>query len=423
MKSRLFTKNDLKNQTDYLTRLFLLMYIFLCITGIGYFFTAMNSGTMALWTYSDEVLEGGGTFAKLINYSKDVCVIIFTFCFFFKQNRFPYVMKEWIAVILIILYGLVLDLLNGQSILCFVAGIRAYIYAFVTYEFCKSSSDMQTIITKILTLMKILLLVQVVAVLLQGTIVGSGIHLGSGSYRMIGLFTNAGTLGSFAIGTVVLFSTIYMVNKQMKRLSYIPYMGLALFLCLASGSRGPFLYSAVFILISLVYRFNIRGRQKLLLIPVSAVTVGGAVLGFLVSYVERGNIMESGSGRFQAWSDLFNMSPVKILLGQGFGVATNTARLMGVSDIAMDSTFTVVIVQFGVFIGLAFGIGFLLFAKSIISGKSDFLWYRVWYVLFVFLFLFSGSLFEQYVLIVPLIIAAFILNEDFKSNYGVKCCK
>ena len=133
--------------------------------------------------------------------------------------------------------------------------------------------------------------------------------------------------------------------------------------------------------------------------------------------------MESGSGRFQAWSDLFNMSPVKILLGQGFGVATNTARLMGVSDIAMDSTFTVVIVQFGVFIGLAFGIGFLLFAKSIISGKSDFLWYRVWYVLFVFLFLFSGSLFEQYVLIVPLIIAAFILNEDFKSNYGVKCCK
>lgn len=43
----------------------IVLYILICLTGIGYFVTAWQSGTLALWGYSDELVDEGGAILEL----------------------------------------------------------------------------------------------------------------------------------------------------------------------------------------------------------------------------------------------------------------------------------------------------------------------------------------------------------------------
>ena len=129
-----------------------------------------------------------------------------------------------------------------------------------------------------------------------------------------------------------------------------------------------------------------------------------AVIDKLTTYIGRGDIMVSGQGRIRAWQDLFEMNIIDLLIGQGLGVGTNTARSMGYTSVTMDSTVTVLIVQFGIIGLLLVSILYFLFATNMLQKKDTLLWYRIWIVVFVMVMLLSGSLFEQYVMIVPLII-------------------
>lgn len=113
--------------------------------------------------------------------------------------------------------------------------------------------------------------------------------------------------------------------------------------------------------------------------------------------------MESGTGRFKAWSDLFELKFWQIIFGTGLGAGTNSARSLGASSIEMDSSFTVFIVQYGIW-GVTLFITQMIKVFQTVYRNSRYKWYVLALIGVTVLILFSGSLFEQYTFVIPLII-------------------
>lgn len=395
-------------------KMLLILYVLISITGIGYFVVAAKSGTLSLWKYSDDIVSTGGTIPKLVNYGKDVFLLICTIKIFLQENRLPQMRREWFYALSIVVVGTCMDLVNGNGILCAVGGIRAYLYAFFMFIVCSKNRFESEFYKKLVRVSDVLVICQLVAVLMQAGLT-NGAAIGSGAYRMMGLFTNGGTLGSFAIGSAIIYSYVFIRYDFVGKLHYIAISIIVVFLALASGGRGAVLFSICFILIGLLTGLKEIGtKAKILFVPLILLCSIATVAGKLTTYIGRGKIMVSGQGRIRAWQDLFAMKPMDILIGQGLGVGTNTARSMGFTSVTMDSTITVLIVQFGILGLLLTIILYVLFASEMLKRTDALLWYRLWIVLFVLIILFSGSLFEQYVMIVPLIIvsADLILTDE-----------
>lgn len=108
-----------------------------------------------------------------------------------------------------IFLGIVLAIVSGNGLLCVVGGIRAYLFSFVVYCYCWKNELVENFWTKFLRTVEIMILLQLVGVVIQAGLAGGGIQLGSGAYRMMGLFTNAGTLGYFSLGAVVYLCYVF----------------------------------------------------------------------------------------------------------------------------------------------------------------------------------------------------------------------
>ena len=382
----------------------LILYVLISITGIGYFIVAAKSGTLSLWAYSDDIVSSGGSIPKIINYGKDIFLVLCTMKLFFQDNPIPLMRREWFYAISIVVVGTCMDMVNGNGVLCAIGGIRAYLYAFSVFIICKDQQFESAFYRKLIRISNLLLTSQLLAVLMQAGLT-NGAAIGSGAYRMMGLFTNGGTLGSFAIGTAILYSYAFIKYDFIGKFQYIFAFIVIAFLALASGGRGAVLFSICFLLIGLITGLKEIGvKARILLVPSILVCAMVAVIDKLTTYIGRGDIMVSGQGRIRAWQDLFEMNIIDLLIGQGLGVGTNTARSMGYTSVTMDSTVTVLIVQFGIIGLLLVSILYFLFATNMLQKKDTLLWYRIWIVVFVMVMLLSGSLFEQYVMIVPLII-------------------
>ena len=392
----------------------IVLYILICLTGIGYFVTAWQSGTLALWGYSDELVDEGGAIPRYINFAKDVFVLLWAMVLFKKQNhgiKSGRISKDWQAPIAAIIIGGILAFINSNGLMCVVGGIRAHIFAFCTYIYCWSYEFDKKFPLRLSNTMIIMCILQGIGVFIQADMSPAGIQLGSGAYRMMGLFTNGGTLGFFGLG-VVLYLGYCFCSGYIKLLKFSACIAIAMVLILASGTRSTFIYAALIALVCFLEKYIRDDKTKIIMVPLLLIVGASIVIPWLTEYVGRGNIMESGSGRFMAWVTLFNeLNPLQIIFGTGVGAGTNTARSMDASSIAMDSGFAVIITQFGIWGFILFLNGMIrIFYKAIIN--SGLKWYAISLDMITFLILFSGSLFEQYTLIVPMVIVYCMCCKD-----------
>lgn len=379
-----------------------IIYILVALTGIGYFIIAYRTGTLVLWGYKEDITLNNGAFPRIINYAKDIYVVLLAAYLFFKENKYYTMQKDWFYLFFAILLGTALAFISGNGLLCIVGGIRAYLFSFVVYCYCWKNELAENFWTRFLRAVEMMILLQVAGVIIQAGLAGGRIQLGSGAYRMMGLFTNAGTLGFFSLGAVIYLCYAFLNNKATKIELWL-FSLISIFLALASGSRGCVIYAAGVVVITLIEKSRLDRVSKVFALPLIVMVVLAVVISNLTVYVGRGNLMVSGAGRFRAWSDLLELKPWQILIGTGLGAGTNSARSLGASSITMDSSFTVFIVQYGIW-GFALFIIQMIKVFSTVYRNSTYKWYALVLIGISFLILFSGSLFEQYTLIIPLII-------------------
>lgn len=378
------------------------IYILVALTGIGYFIIAYKTGTLVLWGYKEDITLHNGALPRIINYAKDIYMILLAAYLFFKENKNYAMQKDWFYLLFAIFVGTVLAFISGNGLLCIVGGIRAYLFSFVVYRYCWRNKLAKNFWIKFLRIVEMMMLAQLAGVIIQAGLSGQRIQLGSGAYRMMGLFTNAGTLGFFALGATIYICYVFL-NDKVSKIEFFCFSFTSIFLALASGSRACVIYATGVFIITIIEKSKLNRISKVVALPLIVMVVLGLVISNLTAYIGRGNLMVSGVGRFRAWSDLLELEPWQILIGTGLGAGTNSARSLGASSVEMDSSFTVFIVQYGIW-------GFVLFVSQMIKvfwtvyQNSKYKWYSLALIGIVFLILFSGSLFEQYTLIIPLII-------------------
>jgi hypothetical protein len=166
------------------------------------------------------------------------------------------------------------------------------------------------------------------------------------------------------------------------------------------------------IIVAFVEKTKLSAMSKFLTIPLTVIIALAIIISNLTAYVGRGDLMVSGAGRFRAWSDLSLLKPWQIILGSGLGAGTNSARSLGIATVAMDSSFTIFIVQYGIW-GFALVIIQMIKVFVSIYKKLNYKWYALTLIAITFLILFSGSLLEQYTLVVPIIM---VFCEIYKQG-------
>lgn len=394
-----------------------ILYILVAFTGVGYFFIAYKSRTLVLWGYGDEILLNSGMLPRIINYAKDIYIILLAIWLFYSKNKRYRIQKDWYYFFLAIFFGGILAFLNGNGLLCVIGGIRAYIFAFVVYCYCWKNELDKNFWKQFLRVVGILILFQLAGVVIQASFAGGKIQLGAGGYRMMGLFTNAGTLGFFALGAIIYICYAFLYRKVSKTVFWF-FTLISIFLALASGSRGCVIYAVIIVVVTEVETIRLDRASKTFLIPLIVAGVLVVIISNLTAYVGRGNLMVSGAGRFKAWSDLLKLHPWQILIGTGLGAGTNSARSLNASSIMMDSSFTVIVVQYGIW-GLTLFLIQMVKVFRIVYKNSRYKWYSLALIGITFLILFSGSLFEQYTFVIPLIIVYCSLYKG--ENIGPMC--
>ena len=193
-----------------------ILYILVTLTGIGYFVIAYKTGTLVLWGYSEDITLNNGVFPRIINYAKDIYIVLLATYLLFTENKNYAMQKDWFYLFFAIFLGIVLAIVSGNGLLCVVGGIRAYLFSFVVYCYCWKNELVENFWTKFLRTVEIMILLQLGGVVIQAGLAGGGIQLGSGAYRMMGLFTNAGTLGYFSLGAVVYLCYVFLNNETLK---------------------------------------------------------------------------------------------------------------------------------------------------------------------------------------------------------------
>lgn len=393
----------------------MIIYVLVALTGMGYFIIAYKTGTLVLWGYKEDITLNNGALPRIINYAKDVYALLLAIWLFFRDNNGYKIQKDWFYLLFAIFLGTALAFMSGNGVLCVIGGIRAYLFAFVTYCYCWKNELGKDFWKRFLKVIELMILLQLCGVIVQAGLAGGRIQLGSGAYRMMGLFTNAGTLGFFSLGTIIYICYVFL-SDRVSKFSFFLFSIISIFLALASGSRGCVIYAAVIVIVTVIEKSRLNHLSKVLALPLIAMAALAVIISSLTAYVGRGDLMVSGAGRFRAWGDLLQLRAWQILIGTGLGAGTNSARSLGASAIAMDSSFTVFVVQYGIW-GLGLFVIQMLKIFQTVYRNSKYKWYTLALIGITFLILFSGSLMEQYTLIIPLIVVFCSLYKG--ENIGI----
>lgn len=359
-----------------------------------------------------------GIVENLFPYCKDIiAIILFLMLFiFFKKSR-----KTAGIFLAIILYG-TLILLSHQNyeIGYIIAGIRMFLYFFVTIMYFQSieenKNDFKIIFKTIVTLIVIEFCIIFIQVLYSGQIH----NFGNGGYRFCGTFGNAIAMGNFTVAAnlyILIYN--YITKTKNKNLSYI-YMIMILLLSIASGTR-----LTIFLNILIIYmywciftldKFKLSKKVKFICMFTTILIAAPIIYKFFINRIGRGEIMLSGGVRIdilKSFFDIQNMRDlVNLLIGQGIGFTTNAAYLLKLdSTFIVDGTYTTIIAQFGL-IGLIIFAGLLLkLVQKIWRYSNKNINIMLAYFATIIFTMASGNIFEQIAMIILIVIEYFMLKN------------
>ena len=385
-----------------------ILMILLCITGIGYYLYCYKNNIFIYWQYNEDILSNVDKIAKYLNYSKDIFILLW--CISIIVKNYHKLQKEIFITIMIILLGAILSLINGYSILVLIAGIRAYIYCFTIFIFFKSNiNDIgYSFWNSIIRTIKFIILLQLISIIL--IIIKSKDYFlpGQGGYRMMGLFTNAGTLGALSIGSTIIISYIYIVKKIINTRSFFIWTLGCIILATCSGSRSAMLNGFMILMIGIFSKSRIDEKSKNLIIIILSIIIIPFIIGISIRYIDRGALMDSGQGRFTPWLELFYISNLlQVIFGRGLGFGTNIAYNINQCKFVFDSTFVTVILQYGLIGFTIFIIYLYKIIYGLIKNNKENRMYILYIIVYSIISIFSGNLFEMYVWSIPLCMIVF----------------
>lgn len=362
-----------------------------------------------------------GTIGRYFVYIKDLLAILILSRLVVKLRK-----EDFFIIFFILTYGIfVLWLNNRFDYRYIVAGIRTVVFVMSTYLYLIKYDSSIGEIKAILRVLEIVLLIHTAIVIKQIISSGDFSSFGSGAYRYSGAFAGSGNLGCFCMATLLLFFLMYKKYKIVSRIELLFFQVIMLFLSVASGTRtaiiivGAYFLYTVISYISDFLKLGMKGSNVLYIL--SVLVIGKSFVSWLVDRIGRGDLTQSGGGRFEILMDFLAGSVGEVFFGHGLGYGTNASINLGIKDTTIsDATITLILAQFGIIGVIVFIIfSLVIFYKMLNSYKADKVIGIMTIGLFVVLCL-VGNLFEQSAMSVVLTLAIYlngfeVFDKDIKK--------
>lgn len=368
-----------------------------------------------------------GNVCKIFPYFKDVLAVLLFVILFISSKQTKKIVGAFMAIIF---YGaLILFGHQNYNIGYIIAGIRMFLYFFVTIMYFYSNENNEKDFKNIFRVLISLLIIEFTIVFIQVLYSGQIQNFGSGGYRFCGTFGNAISMGNFTVAAnlYILFYT-YIKNVKSKNINYI-YIIIILLLSIASGTR-----TAIFLNLFITYMYwctfslsklKISRRAKITCMVLIILSACPIAYKFFIDRIGRGAMMISGGIRLGILQSFFNVQNfidlLNLVIGYGVGFTTNSAALLNLEEtFIVDGTYTTILAQFGL-IGLVVFI--YLLGKSIQN-----LWKYcnkninivLTYFITIILVMISQNIFEQIAMIILVVVEYFMIkNIGNKREEGI----
>lgn len=390
--------------------IYIAMIAFACISYLFYGIKASSSdfaviGSISLNLNNISMGSVGRYFTKI----KDVLAVILFTRLIVRMDK-----KDFTSMIFVLLYGIIMLFATLRFDFSYVfAGIRTFLFIFVSYLYVKRYGLNLDEIKIILKLLYIITVIQVILVMRQIISVGNLSSFGGGAYRYSGAFAGSGNLGCFCLATLLFMYVCYMKYNLVMKTEMIVAMALLFFLSVASGTRQMIIlviFYSGYIFVTIISDSLKFGRKSALYLYILlAVMLGSSVFQWVVNRIGRGALMDSGSGRFRVFMRYLQRSLLEIMFGSGLGWGTNASINLGITDTAIsDSTINVIFAQFGLF-GLAIFIyGCIILCYRLFKNQDTDFMFNLMFIILLIVMLFFGNLFEQIAMSIIIVIPLYL---------------
>ncbi len=412
-------------------KLFYLLLISTIVSYLGYYFYSKQIPLNVYFSYGkyNEFFEEIDLLSKLIRYSRDIFIVLFSCVLMFKFKKHQG--KLLLGYAIFILVGMAISFVNGTTLLTIASGIRSYIYIIALSLFFSGLSE-NAISIKAVERILFLGVVINFSVQMEQAYRSLGVQnynlIGVDSFRFPGLFGGANGVASYAVG-VSLFYLVYDVClKKSKFVTTIIAFTCCVLISYFSGTRSAMINIILIVGAWLIFKIRIKKTQRFLFAMIVAIIAVPIIVIFVTNIADRGDIFlyQLQNGRLRILINLLTTPSLFVLLfGNGLGAGSNTEAVINyesnqnieVSDLViLDGTFNVIIYQFGL-IGVFVTIVLFMLLVKRMNSLDSIVKYVFWGT--VLLQAFTANIFEMHAFLVTLVIVFVVVTSskfDLKDN-------
>ena len=418
-----FSKKNLERIIVYIFLDLIMFTIFSYICQSFYIIFTKNN---VFWTMTR--INNTNFFFKFFPYIKELVLIVLFFSIIgydYYFNKMKNSKKILTIFSIIVLIGLLLLLLsNNFAIGYIIAGLRIFLYLITVMLFCNVITINDEVKAKIDSIIKYSIIIEFLLVLAAIITSNTIFKFGSGAYRLMGTFGNGANLGYYTVACSLYFIIRKMFIKHNKKSDYV-YFAILLFLSIASGSRVSILSNLFIILCYINYQIsnkNIISNKKLIIYNMIGLLLLSPIIYIvLINKIGRGGFLVSGSYRINLFFSTFNVTSIdgiiKLIIGNGIGIGTNSARLLETKNsIIVDGTYLTIIFQYGL-------LGFIILLNKIITKIKSCdanIFIIISITISFIIIMFAVNIFEQFAFIVISIYSLYLLFNNKNNNEKVK---
>lgn len=335
--------------------LFIILHASTVFSYLYHMVLLFSRGAYARWTYSNYNLNTG-ILGTILVYGKDILIVLLFLYLCYVNIK---ALKIGIAFAIFVMYGTLILILNGYTLMYVIPGIRCFLYFAVMCMHFFYMQDYPDKLEQKVTFQKInkwfyvILGIELFFVWLQLDFIEFQ-NIGQGtSHRLPGTFGNAANLGYWLIGMAMFMAASRIKYKKKFIIGYILFVSVFLLVLLATGSRSSmfcvFIIGLAYVIQMIQERYKIKLKQ---LIIFSVIIISLAVyplIKVLENLVGRGSIFVSGGGRVGAFLKVLEVDNIlQLLFGRGIGFTTNSSVSLGLeATFIVDGGFTTILAQCG----------------------------------------------------------------------------
>ncbi len=341
-----------------------------CSGGLSFFYTLTGSGN-AVGTYGTYT-EGSGMLEFAFRYCKDIVCLIICGLLFAKIRC---IKRSTFFVLLILFLGSVRVIANTWSYQYFMCGVREYLYAITMFLlFEESDADKTVIADAICKGTTFVILANCAAQLAMAAVKGVEV----GTTRLPGLANSGISLGYAMAGCAIAVLILHFIYNKYNKWQASILIILTFLASVFTGTRVAMIVCLICMFVFILLSAGVSFKTFITIFPI-IVIIGSYALNIVLSIAGRGALGESASGRFEFFEVFFSQAnSVDKLIGTGIGVMTNNAANMNLKYYMIsitDSTFALVLVQFGIIGMIVFVVGLLyvilgIWKSSNINGNQ-----------------------------------------------------